>query len=59
MEYAIEAINNAGTCVGIMGKEGIVLAGELLHQSKYWLVMKLLWQKQSIAHARCSSISCS
>lgn len=28
VEYAIEAINNAGTCVGIMGKEGIVLAGE-------------------------------
>ena len=27
VEYAIEAINNAGTCVGILCKEGIVLAG--------------------------------
>ena len=28
MEYAIEAINNAGTCVGILAKDGIVLASE-------------------------------
>lgn len=28
VEYAIEAINNAGTCVGILCKEGIVLAGK-------------------------------
>ena len=28
MEYAIEAINNAGTCVGIQNTEGIVLAAE-------------------------------
>ena len=27
VEYAIEAINNAGTCVGILCKDGIVLAG--------------------------------
>ena len=28
MEYAIEEINNAGTCVGIQNTEGIVLAAE-------------------------------
>lgn len=40
VEYAIEAINNAGTCVGLHSAEGIVLAAEkrtvskLLAQSK-------------------------
>ena len=28
VEYAIEAINNAGTCVGILAKDGIVMAAE-------------------------------
>lgn len=28
VEYAIEAINNAGTCVGILCKDGIVMAAE-------------------------------
>lgn len=28
VEYAIEAINNAGTCVGILAIDGIVLASE-------------------------------
>lgn len=28
VEYAIEAINNAGTCVGILGSDGIVMASE-------------------------------
>lgn len=28
VEYAIEAINNAGTCVGLQGQDGIVLAAE-------------------------------
>jgi len=28
VEYAIEAINNAGTCVGLLGVDGIVLAAE-------------------------------
>lgn len=28
VEYAIEAINNAGTCVGILAKDGIVMACE-------------------------------
>ena len=27
VEYAIEAINNAGSAVGILTKDGIVLAG--------------------------------
>lgn len=28
VEYAIEAINNAGTCVGILAKDGVVMASE-------------------------------
>ena len=28
VEYAIEAINNAGTCIGILAKDGIVMASE-------------------------------
>jgi 20S proteasome subunit alpha 3 len=28
VEYAIEAINNAGTCVGLLSLDGIVLAAE-------------------------------
>jgi 20S proteasome subunit alpha 3 len=28
VEYAIEAINNAGTCIGIQSIDGIVLAAE-------------------------------
>lgn len=28
MEYAIEAINNAGTCVGLLSTDGIVLTAE-------------------------------
>lgn len=34
MEYAIEAINNAGTCVGLQSSEGIVLAAEKRTVSK-------------------------
>lgn len=28
VEYAIEAINNAGTCIGILASDGIVMASE-------------------------------
>lgn len=28
VEYAIEAINKAGTCVGILAKDGVVMASE-------------------------------
>ena len=28
VEYAIEAINNAGTCIGLQSDQGIVLAAE-------------------------------
>lgn len=28
VEYAIEAINNAGTCVGILAKNGVIMASE-------------------------------
>mmetsp|Transcript_11048 Transcript_11048/g.16839 ORF Transcript_11048/g.16839 Transcript_11048/m.16839 type:complete len:259 (+) Transcript_11048:135-911(+) len=34
VEYAIEAINNAGTCVGLQSSEGIVLAAEKRTVSK-------------------------
>ncbi len=34
MEYAIEAINNAGTSVGLLAKDGIVLAAEKKTVSK-------------------------
>lgn len=34
VEYAIEAINNAGTCVGILCADGIVLAAERKTTSK-------------------------
>mmetsp|Transcript_4743 Transcript_4743/g.9066 ORF Transcript_4743/g.9066 Transcript_4743/m.9066 type:complete len:283 (+) Transcript_4743:125-973(+) len=33
VEYAIEAINNAGTCIGILAKDGIVMASEKLVSS--------------------------
>ena len=28
VEYAIEAINNAGTCIGILATDGIIMASE-------------------------------
>ena len=28
VEYAIEAINNAGTCVGLVASDGIILGGK-------------------------------
>lgn len=34
VEYAIEAINNAGTCIGIQSIDGIVLAAEKKTVSK-------------------------
>ena len=39
VEYAMEAINNAGTCIGLMSDQGLVLAGTLFirMQSYFWL----------------------
>jgi 20S proteasome subunit alpha 3 len=34
VEYAMEAISHAGTCLGILAKDGIVLAGEKKVTSK-------------------------
>ena len=34
VEYAIEAINNEGTCVGLLSADGIVLAAEKRTLSK-------------------------
>ena len=52
VEYAIEAINNAGTCVGILAKNGIVMASERritsgllapakVREEKYAIVVKI------------------
>ena len=47
VEYAIEAINNAGTCIGILAKDGIVMASErrissgLLAPAKVGIVMNV------------------
>lgn len=34
VEYAMEAISNAGSCVGILAKDGVVLAAEKKITSK-------------------------
>ena len=34
VEYAIEAINHAGTCLGIMANDGILLAAERRNTNK-------------------------
>jgi len=34
VEYAIEAVGHAGTCLGVVTNEGIVLAAERRHQNK-------------------------
>lgn len=41
IEYAMEAISHAGTCVGILSKEGIILGAEKR------IVSKLLDPRQS------------
>ena len=48
VEYAIEAINNAGTCVGILAKDGIVMASERRITSGLLAPAKVNTQK--IAH---------
>ncbi len=34
VEYAMEAISNAGSCVGVLAKDGVVLAAEKKITSK-------------------------
>ena len=49
VEYAIEAINNAGTSVGILAKNGVVMASEkkitsgLLAQARVSLIFVNKW----------------
>ena len=49
VEYAIEAINNAGTSVGILAKNGVVMASEkkitsgLLAQARVSLIFMNKW----------------
>lgn len=49
--YAMEAISNAGSCVGILAKDGVVLAAEKRITSKVAaLASRAAWQH--MAHAR-------
>jgi hypothetical protein len=59
VEYAIEAINNAGTCVGILCKDGIVLAGGPSARAEHVLrgfvvLMETLWACIARAPDGCS-----
>lgn len=41
VEYAMEAIGNAGSAIGILSKEGVVLVGEKRVTSKHVLWLEL------------------
>lgn len=41
VEYAMEAIGNAGSAVGILAKDGVVLAAEKRITSKVWMFTSL------------------
>ena len=43
VEYAIEAINNAGTCVGILAQDGIIMASERRITSGLLAPAKVCW----------------
>ena len=49
MEYAIEAINNAGTCVGLKCSDGLVLASERKVTSKLLAPVKTSEKTYKIA----------
>ena len=54
MEYAIEAINNAGTCVGLKSTDGVVLAAERRVVSKLLAPSKTSEKTYTIDdHATC------
>ena len=61
VEYAIEAINNAGTCVGILAKDGVVMASErkitsgLLAPAKVRLDLSLTFLRDDITLCSCIS----
>jgi len=54
VEYAIEAINNAGTCVGILAKDGIVMASERRITSGLLAPAKISEKTYQL----CSHVSC-
>jgi len=55
VEYAIEAINNAGTCVGILAKDGIVMACEKKITSKLLAPAKTSEKTYKLCqHATCT-----
>ena len=54
VEYAIEAINNAGTCVGLKSTDGVVLAAEKRVVSKLLAPSKTSEKTYTIdGHAAC------
>lgn len=54
VEYAIEAINNAGTCVGLKSTDGVVLAAERRVVSKLLAPSKTSEKTYTIDdHAAC------
>lgn len=54
VEYAIEAINNAGTCVGLLSSDGVVLAAEKRVVSKLLAPSKTSEKTYTIdKHAAC------
>jgi len=55
VEYAIEAINKAGTCVGILAKDGVVMASEKRVTSGLLATPKVSEKTYKLcAHAACS-----
>ena len=50
MEYAIEAINNAGSAVGILAKTGIIIAGTVFHVVPvFWYSALLVAEKKVVS----------
>ncbi|KAF2546667.1 hypothetical protein F2Q70_00022643 [Brassica cretica] len=61
VEYAMEAIGNAGSAIGILSKDGVVLIGEkkvtskLLQTSTYSEKMYKIRRKHTHQHGSCPS----
>lgn len=48
VEYAMEAIGNAGSAVGILAKDGVVLAAEKRITSKVCMLFSMLYSQVSM-----------
>mmetsp|Transcript_10758 Transcript_10758/g.17828 ORF Transcript_10758/g.17828 Transcript_10758/m.17828 type:complete len:257 (+) Transcript_10758:97-867(+) len=57
VEYAIEAINNAGTCVGILAKDGIVMASERRITSGLLAPSKTSEKTYQLANHACANVA--